>query len=147
MIRGAFRRLPDCSRSRNRKKLSACAHAVEMWSKLWMKAEKMAERNRVKFFSAEPRGGGPPGEPGYFEVQVISKSKLFRTPVISKSSYFELQCFFRTGVRADESSFAASRTIPRNARTSALNGRCRGWITSRLRRKGSASRSFTVVSL
>jgi hypothetical protein len=39
MTGSAFRRVLHCPGSRNRKKLLGCAHAVEMWSRLWTRAE------------------------------------------------------------------------------------------------------------
>ena len=44
-----FEECPIARGSRNRKKLLGCAHAVEMWSRLWREAEKMAERNLAEF--------------------------------------------------------------------------------------------------
>src|ERR1700733_4033746 len=46
---GADGRMPDGSRSHNRKKLSGCAHTVEMWSRLWMRSEKIDGRKLTVF--------------------------------------------------------------------------------------------------
>jgi hypothetical protein len=65
-------------------------------------------------------------------VQVVEEggkdvsAKKVAAAVPFKISHFECLRLDRTGLRAAESSFAASLTIWRNARTSALSGRWRG---------------------
>jgi hypothetical protein len=42
-FRGAVRRVPESLNSCKRENSSGCAHAVQMWSSLWMKAEKATD--------------------------------------------------------------------------------------------------------
>jgi hypothetical protein len=49
-----------CLLSRNRKKLLGCAHAVEMWSRLWTKAEKIASQKVPRaMLAGQPRAAVP----------------------------------------------------------------------------------------